>query len=252
MVIKRFEVPDWVRSVLICDPTDIWGNVVGMGLAELAAILSPCHRFDKRGSVLFWDTFEDGLGAWRTTTEGTLAEVELSTSGAHYGAYSIKLTGGSTGAGNARIYREGPLPVKGKLGFEASFSKPSDIQDIDFHLEYWDGINHIDGIIRYNDVDLKLQYCDVDGAWQDIVSFPSFGYGEWYFSTVKLVVDLVNGKYVRAMFNDVEYPLTDITPYTVLDSTAPSVGVGVMLHSRPGYNDVAYVDSCVLTQNEPA
>lgn len=252
MTIKKFEVPDYIRSVLICDPTDIWGNVVGIGLSELSAILTPCHRFDRRGSVFFWDTFDDGMGAWGTNLYGAGAAAELSTATSLHGPLSVELIGGSDGERLAKLNHGGLYPVEGKVGAEFSFSFDTDIDNIEFILRFLDGAYYIRGSVRYNHAEAKLQYNDSADAWQDIATSLTLVAVTTDFHTVKLVVDMVTRKYVRAMLDNTEYPLTDIALYTEISTDTPAMTTEVRLYSRAGYNDVAYIDSCVLTQNEPA
>jgi len=61
--LKTVAVDEGGRILMIpTDPADIWGNAISIGLGELIAALSVAKRFDKRGSVLFLEDFENGLG----------------------------------------------------------------------------------------------------------------------------------------------------------------------------------------------
>ncbi len=252
MTIARFEVPDWIRSVLICDPTDIWGNVVGMGLAELAAVLSPVNRFDRRGDVFFWDSFEHGLAGWQTTISGALSSVELSSTWALHGGFSAKLTSGSTFSRLACIYHRQYYPSATKLGLEFSVAIGGQLETVTWFIDLYTGTRHVFGGVRYNHYYSRLEYQDSSEVWQTLSS-PVIAYaGDGLFHGGKLVVDPVTEKYVRFMFEKDERDMSTLDLYADDDDTAPYMSVQAYVNSLTGTNTTAYVDSVVITQNEPA
>uniref|UniRef100_A0A6M3XXY5 Uncharacterized protein n=1 Tax=viral metagenome TaxID=1070528 RepID=A0A6M3XXY5_9ZZZZ len=252
MTIQKFEVPDWIRSVLICDPTDIWGNVVGMGLAELAAVICPAKRFDRRGNLILWDNFEFGLARWDVTEGGTLAEVSLSTTIITSGGYSVKLTAGSDGLQYARIRHRHLHPVAGRVGVEISFTLHTNTSKMRFWLQFFDGINQQAYAIQYDAVANTLSYKTTAGAWTTFVADLDLPYLDTLFHTLKFVVDIENQKYVRCLFNRNEYDLLTYVPHITTDTTLESMMIAIEHISKAGTNPHSYVDDLILTQNEPA
>ena len=252
MTIKRFSVPDYVRSVLICDPTDIWGNVVGIGLNELIACLTPAKRFDRRGEVIFVDNFEDGLGKWGTTTTGLLGAVAVSSTEALFGGLSAKLTGGSDSSRFAEIYYRIPPPPLSNLGLEFAVRPDVNVEYIDCYIDYYDGVTLYSGAISYDTVNEKWTYKTTAGAWVDFFTGAKMTAAEKLFHHCKLVIDPVGHKYVRALVSGEEKDMSTYDLYTDPDVTAPRVSILILVYSLAGYNAVGYVDSVIVTQNEPA
>lgn len=252
MVIRRFEVPDYVRSVLICDPTDIWGNVVGIGLNELIASLTPAKRYDRRGNVIFQDSFENGLSAWEHTAGGTSAEVVASTSYSSQGGISAKLTAGSDGNHNAFIYRKMPYPILTKWGLECMFKLFDYCQDFGVRLYRYDGTNIHCFILKYDHANTRVQIWGSDGNYVTVISSinleTTYGPFHWF----KLVVDLETDEYVRCMVNNNEVDVSAYSARLVADTDIPHMRPDIIYHSTLGYVGTGYVDSVILTQNEPA
>lgn len=252
MTIQKFEVPDWIRSVLICDPTDIWGNVVGMGLAELSAVLSPAKRFDHRGSVIFIDTFEEGLSSCYSSTAGTLASVALFSGEARQGAFSAKLTGGSTLGRYAKIYYRLPLPPLSKIGVECSVRIVGNVEEIGIDVSYWDGTNEHYAALKYLPVSDKWQYCNSAGGYSDLLTSVKLNEIANLFHAAKLVFDPEANKYVRALISGQEVNMSAYGSLEVADNTAPMLEIWFTVKSETALNGVAYFDSIIVTVNEPA
>jgi hypothetical protein len=72
------------------------------------------------------------------------------------------------------------------------------------------------------------------------------------FHKMKVVVDFVNWKYVRANVNEESY---DLSAYSMYNTGTLSEGLSfaqVEFIGESGKNAVCYVDGVILTQNEPA
>ncbi len=252
MTIKHIEVPDWIRSVLILDPTDIWGNVVGMGLAELTACLSIAKRFDRRGNVIFLDTFEEGLSKCYSSLAGTLASVALFRGEARQGAFSAKLTGGSTLGRYAQIYYRLPLPPLSKIGVECSVRIVDAVEEIGIDVSYWDGTNEHYAALKYLPVSNKWQYCNSAGTWSDLLTAVKLNEIANLFHAAKLVFDPEADKYVRALISGQEVDMSAYGSVLEPDATDPMLEVWFKVKSESGLNGVAYLDSIIVTINEPA
>lgn len=252
MTIKRFEVPDWIRSVLICDPTDIWGNVVGMGLAELSAVLSPARRFDRRGNVFFVDTFEDGLGKWAKIVTGTGAAVEISTTYSLFGAFSAKATGGSDSTRYGGIQHRQYYPSATPLGFEIAFTLNELIEYIYWKMEAYTGTRWVRATVRWEQVTGALEYQDGAGVFQSLAADLWLSLQPENFHVAKTVFDPAGEKYLRFLSDNNEYDMSAIALLASDSSTAPYVLSSSWIVSESGQNAAVYYDDVVLTQNEPA
>lgn len=252
MTIQKFEVPDWIRSVLICDPTDIWGNVVGMGLAELAAVLSPAKRFDRRGSVYLLDSFESGIAGCDTDLSGAGASVSVSSEAARTGGLVAKLVGGSTLTRYATVWYKLPLPPLSKIGVEMTFSLDSNVDRVAIIINYIDGTyEHYSGI-RYNTASNSWQYVDASGAWVDFVTSTYLSEVDHLFHLAKVVVDPATNKYVRALVSGQEVNMSAYSTYRYASTINPYLEVEIFAYSEAGVNGTVLVDNVIVTVNEPA
>lgn len=234
------------------DPEDVWGNALGMGNAELAAILSPAKRFDRRGNVIYVNSFEHGLGGWTTNLQGAGAAIALTAVEGRTGAYSVKVTGGSDGAQFASMVRIFPYPRGGKVGLEVSFSIPLDVDKVQIYQLLYTGSAQVHGSIRYDHQNGKVEYLDSANAWQTLDAAKQItGFGA-LFSTVKLVINLTDAKYERALLNDEEYDMTGYAMRSVAAGIDPSWYNYIYCHSQAAQNNYIHIDDVILTQNEPA
>lgn len=199
----RFEIVPY-------DPEDVWGNALGMGNAELASILTPCKRFDRRGNVIFWDSFEDGLGGWKSSLLGTGASVKLSSVRSSQGAYSVALTGGSDGSRSAFISRYLNFPSTTRHGVEVAIAWEDDVEYIQIDLGFRDGTNYYGSSVEYAVATEDYEYKDSAGFFQDIDASKPLYNLDYLFHRFKFVIDTSTQKYVRAFLDDEEYDLSDI------------------------------------------
>ena len=233
------------------DPDDIWGNAIALGNAELAAVISPAHRYDRRGNLVLLDDFSGGLQGWIAAYTGTGGAAVVSTVAARSAPYSIKLTTGQNAAGNANISKYWPKPSTGRLGLEVSFAAVSTDPEVRLRFYHYDGANYHLFSIKYDFTDQDLQYLDNAAAWHTVASSLAFYPNYTSFNTMKLVVNLANNTYERAMMNSGEYDLAGIDALTVVSATAPYLAFVVFADGDNSANYTVYIDDVILTQNEP-
>lgn len=252
MTIQKFEVPDWIRSVLICDPTDIWGNVVGMGLAELAATLSFTKRHDRRGNVYHVDGFEHGLSGCDTDLSGSGASVSLTSSETRSGSFAAKLTGGSTLTRYATVWYKLPLPPLCKIGVEVTFRLDSNVEYVLLFISYIDGTTEHQGYVRHDTANHKWQYVNSSGVWTDFLTGKQLLEIDYMFHLFKLVIDPNSNKYVRALVSGQEVDMSSYGLYTPTSSVMPHLWVEFFAYSEAGVNGVVILDNIIITINEPS
>lgn len=237
--------PDWWGT----EPTATVHPIQDAG--ELAARLWSPVTFDRRGNVVFMDTFQDGLNKWHLGDLYENAEVHLSVVKALVGAYSARLITPDSDTLFVWIARDFQPTVESKIGAEYSY------QIIDSEVDFVVGISHYTGSdeysynIKFDTSAGKLYYQASNGDWVEAETGLVAGTAPTCWNTMKLVVDLSAKEYVRAVFNDTTVPLAGLVcPHTTIGSEA-----ALYSHVR-GHGDVsqtytAYVDRVIITQNEP-
>lgn len=237
-------------SAFIIDSTDAWNRMLTIGNAELAARLGSSVIYDRRGQVLFVESFERGWYRWTLDKDGANAAGEIVPTIAATGGYSVKLTGGSDETNFASIQRRIPSRPVGRTGLEFSFAVPAEWDYLVALLYLYTGALVYTFAVKFVYATGSLMVLDHDLDYVP-VGVGAVLEGDW-FNTIKVVADIDTGEYVRLMFNNQEI---DISARSVLvDSetvTPPSILVDIILYSREGFNDVMYLDDIILTGAEP-
>ena len=238
--------------------TPDWGLTAGTvttyqltDLAELAARLGSIVTFDRRGEVVFFDAFEDGLHKWRTIASGAGATVALSVATARSGRVSADIIAGSNASRLGGIGHRFPVLSPSRIGLEAQFSNEVAIETLDFALVFYDGATMTRFVIRWSDTDNELLYLNSAGVYTPFATginlIRSFG----FYPAIKFIIDSDTLKYVRVLFNVDAYALSGIAGQSSASALLPHIDASIELTGRSGFNDNVYVDDVILTQNEP-
>jgi hypothetical protein len=240
-------------------------RVVLSDLGELAARLGSVYTFDRGGNVILIVTGDNGLSALKPTLSGTGADYSIVADPTLHSPYSFQLTGGSSGNRFSSVTKWLPLSEKNIWGLYASVAFPGEFEDFRMILSLRAGEEVYNAIIEISRDDNQLYYYDVDGDLTLIAGVDIPIDDGTFFNHFKLVADFGTFKYVRFIFNDIEYDLSGI-PFFNHDATeigqsgsdffSPSVSsveyavAQLTLVSRSGQNDTAIVNSIVYTIGE--
>lgn len=220
-------------------------------LGELAVRLGSPDVFQRSGNVIFIDSFENGLTPYFTTLNGTGAKIDHMGDRSFHGGESIRLTGGSDGGRRAELNKRFHVVELNKMGIEITFSMDSSVYYVAIYLNHRDGVNiHTYGLFANMDAG-KFQYYDDTG---NRVNLDTFDWGNddldhWH--TMKLICDLENNNYVQAFYNEKVFLLPDIKSKATLSADVPRIDTSILVISDDGENGIAYLDSFILTINEP-
>lgn len=237
--------PDWAE---IAPKKTVYATI---DLAELAARLGSIVTFDRRGDVIFLDSFEGGIEKWGHFLYGDGAAIEWTSKEARSGAFSCKMTTGKDDDQAATLQGETPYPVLSKLGMEVSFSclETLNIFQIQFEVTPWPNLTL--GGLQYLPPSNTLKYQDEDGNWQNLDTDLSHFAFTRNFNTMKIVTDPLNHKYVRAIFNNNSYDMSTLTLAPARSAIAPCLRRWIRVEGPALANITSYVDDVIITQNEP-
>ncbi|MEA3281678.1 MAG: hypothetical protein U9Q68_03825 [Euryarchaeota archaeon] len=241
--------------MLVKDPINKWGKEDTIGPAEQSVRgQAPPSVFDKRGELLYWDDFESQSKKYQDwVTAASAGSVERSTENSKFGDFCTKLVTGTTIADSAAVYYYLSDFNIDRIGAEISFASASVNSYIYIDLNYYDGTTQLRGKIAY---DLATDILQVwsGGAWVSAATLPMFmgSSGDRLpFTTIKLVMDLANNNYVRALCAGSEVDLSAYTPITVADATKRGVVAYVWFQTKAASAQTAYIDDFKFTGNEP-
>ena len=238
--------------------TPDWGITAGAvttyqltDLAELAVRMGSIVSFDRRGEVLFLDTFEDGLVHWYTDFDSDDGAVDLSRAQTRYGPYSARLVAGAGGSRFALIGHRLALPSLSALGLECSFNLPGYVDYFQATINIYDGTYYSIYSVRWDDLGSRLLYTPASGPMVVLLSGQDLRILPTLFHTLKLVVSSDLREYARVILNGFAFDLAGVAAYSLPDNAVPYVTIELEVLGRSGENDTVYVDDVILTQNEP-
>ena len=220
-------------------------------LGELAARLGSSVTFDRRGDVIFLESFENGLIHVKTELGGAGAAVATATASARTGGYSAKLTAGSDGSKFARVRKElYPISVD-RIGFEFSWARVPTNTFVRVALAYFPKGVYYYGYLQYDSLLDVWQYLDSAAAWQDLETSLVLYDDDVAYHTMKLVVDFGDNEYVRVLLDGFETDLAGVGMRGSTSALGPFVLAYVELTDQVAVNPYIYVDDLIVTINEP-
>lgn len=220
-------------------------------MAELAVRLGAINSIDRLGNIIFFDDFSNGEGACLLAGNGTGSSVSVSGSRFKYGGFSGKLIAGSEVWGEAYCYYDVLYPELTKMGSEYNFSFDNSVSYIEFYTGLYTPTRFYLALVKLDLVNKKLQIRNSAGSWLDIVTVLPIYASEYLFHSMKIVNDFTTGYYSRMIFDSITYNLSSyLIGYTV---GSYNVHIDWRFHivTKVGYNGIAYLDSTILTRNEP-
>lgn len=221
-------------------------------MAELATRLGALSTFDRRGDTILQEDFEHGLARWGTDTSGTGAAVAIDTTYFRSGPNSIKLTQGSADNAYAAIHTAIYYPRVSFIAAEFSIMIPISFGELRLDLYLYSGAVLTQFSMRYNRATTLIEIVQLTGSWPDISATVQTAAAAWIWHTIKLVGDLNAQKYVRLIFDQIEYDLSAYDAVVATDtSTAPHFLVSIGIRNTDGASRDVYIDDVILTQDEP-
>lgn len=238
-------MPDWWGS----EPSETTYRMADM--AELAARLGSIVTFDRRGNVVFLDDFENGLTAWSASSTGAAAKILPVSYPTMTGGLAIMLAPDPIDGAYAEISHILPYPVLGGIGLECGIVIEANLDHFTMGLVLFDG----DVIVRYQNYyyhdtgELKLKASDGTQTTFATPGIQREGYG--VFQRIKMVVDILTGKYMWTIFNENVYDTSEYSPHSAADATKPSMAVALTMFVSGANSIEPTVDNVIVTQNEP-
>lgn len=220
-------------------------------LGELAARIDARDTWDRRGQVIWYDRFEGGLAPWSVIGSGTGYGVTVDASKAEWAGYSALLTAGSNAAKYAGIYRFFAPPEVNKWGAELGVAFTTEYDYFTLNIQRFDGVNRHWAILAINNTEDAIKILLDDSTYLKVSDLPNSLSTDILFHQIKLVIDIDTGRYVRAMFDDIELDLSDYSYQQVLSGGIHCQKIMAYFHGRSGNNDTANIGHMIVTVGEP-
>lgn len=219
-------------------------------LGELAVRLGSPVAFDRRGDVIWFDTFDSGIDAWFISDfgcSGSGCTVEWSAACPDVGGFSALVTTGDVVGGYMDMLRLLPRPVKSKIGFEVWSRFPTGTIPT-FTISLRDPDEQRLGELRYDVNNDSLEYRDESGPF---VPIATLNLSESMYQPFKLVVDYENMEYVRALAGGYSYDLSGKGLYLLGGGGSEEMYVNIRVDTAIANSRLVHMGRAVVTQNEP-
>ncbi len=220
-------------------------------LGETAARLGSPHVWDRRGDVVHLTDFSEGLGIWRETSWGLPAYVTPFTGWARSGAFCVKLVTDGDAAHITGLQADIPMPQVYGMGLEYTFNTRSTHLYWEWYMGWYIGTDHYRASIRWDLANNRLEYYLLPGPWHIFAENVVWEDIDYLLNTGKMVIDSFNWQYSRFILNNRTYPLPGIAVDYSIVLAANYFILGVYLYGTAPAESVGYVDSVIVTQNEP-
>ena len=245
--------PDYTKSIVIVDPDSVWGTRSTIGLAEQAARLGAPSVYERRGTLIFQDTFSCGLASWAIAGSGTGRTMTLACDRSEFGGYSALLETGTGASPYSQIHHSQPwLGAWSRMGLEAHISSNAATKFLRVRVTIYDGTfsGAYELEISYNTYNVYVM--TAGPAWTTVANIGLISMGDTLFNAIKLVIDPENHQYVRAYINHDEIDLSAYAPHLApLADRAPcSLRIGG--EGDGTTSGKVWIDRVIFTEGEPA
>jgi hypothetical protein len=219
-------------------------------LGEVAARLGSPDLIDRRGKVIFIDTFEGGIYDRWINAASNSSTFGLSNLYYHSPITSLLLYNPVTnpGVASGRIYL--PTPSRSRIGFEFMGRFTWGSGDFEFQARINDGVNTSTALFQFYDTTHKWRYWGADDLWHDMDNIPLAGQEAYSFTHFKFVIDYSLDQYVYAIINNQVQSLEGISMST--SGSSPPRNMLITFTSRhvDGAETYVFIDNLIITQDE--
>jgi hypothetical protein len=238
-------LPDYTTKYKLAK---IFGQI---DVGELIARLTNIGTIDRRGNLFWYDDFEGTNLKWFKVEGGGGGAAVITDEVCFTGNHSAKITpvNVADAAVSLNIIMQ-QLTWK-QLGFEVTFTYPVDVKQFRLAVQTttldYAFIAHAQIVNATNVLQIRNSAGGYTTVANDIIPYATYN----NFHTLKLVIDLETGYYMRLIYDDVQYDVSAEALQTGAGSTSPYISIGLStIAAGTGAFDL-YIDNFILTQNEP-
>jgi len=218
--------------------------------AELAVRLGSIVTYNRYGSVLMLDGFEEGVSGWETLLLGAGASVKVSNDRAYNGRVSCEVLSGTGAIPWGAFYKYLP-PVNSQLiGLQTCFSIHPDVESLVFRLSCGKAPRMWHFGVLYDHVGGTLQY---QWAHENYTPFATPGKlydGSANWHNFKMVIDVNNDQYVRCYLDNEGLDMKGIDPDWEAWGFGRCIHPFLLVIGDGATTAPTYFDNVIVTYNE--
>ena len=220
-------------------------------MGELAVRLGSPVSYDRRGDVIFLDTFDTGESKVAVEGSGDDNEIYPSCGDPVSAPMHLVFRTGPTAGDLSGFHKTLYYPVTGGIGVEIAFLPVADLRWFRVYMQVFDGTDYHWFHTYYDHTDGKIYVHDHTLGWTPIGTPGIVRVGAAIYSYIKLVGNLLTDDYVRVIFNDHTYDASDYSASVDTDATKKSMTIGCAAYTNVNAAILVPVDNLIVTQNEP-
>lgn len=220
-------------------------------LGELAARLGSVHVFDRRGEIIFYEVFNQGLGGWFVNSSGAGSSISLNATHVYRFPYTAKLVCGTSGTKFAAIQKRMGGVNTARIGLEICWALEFGDYLIRAGVDVNNGMDNFRVEFDYNANTHEWRITDENGDQQVIFNKSMEIGSSFVFVPVKIVADINTRHYVRMLISDDEVDISNYGLFVSPGGTAVNYSVSVTNLGDGSTNTELYIAAIILTANEP-
>jgi len=219
---------------------------IGTGRPDLSSLVSPV-TYDRRGSVIFHDDFENDTPKWVYTAG--VGRVVFSTDRCYTGSSSLKLTtvvGEPSASGITKYF----LPAySSRLGLACMFHPVDEEVILTMRISGYTGTEGYRSSIEFDVEDNRLQYYKGEGRITLATNITGgTEYENWI--PIKMCIDHSTKKWIRIILGNNIYDIPTVGIEVWQSTELPYFSPHIHIRPTDVAARVAYLDNVIVTQNE--
>jgi len=219
--------------------------------AELAARLDSPLKWDRRGDVIWMQTFESGLKDVNLWGAGVGNAQYLSTAMPFHGHACLHLVTGDAVGDQARGNYHLPQPSLGAWGEQMWTSFDDQVDTVNMWLRLFNGSDQIVAGVAYDLPAAEVRIYLEGVGWTTIDTDVNLYAHESYYHIFKVVGRYDSRNYERLIIDDRVYLLSEYEMYSTPSIAAPYVSLEFAIDTAVAANAHANIDNLIYTINEP-
>ncbi len=220
-------------------------------MSELAVRLGSVVSFDRTGTVIFIERFENGISGWEHNSSP--AEAFAVPTARYYSItpYCLKFKTTTQQSSISGIYKGIPIPYVSRMGFEFHIKQLSNINHFLVSFIIYDGTYEYAVIIDFDQVGNEINLYSGIPSWETIRSYNLNQGSASPFHVIKIVVDLEAETYYRLVIDEQDYDISHISVKKTKDDTEAYLYAEFFLYSFTTVSRTLYLDNFIVTIDEP-
>lgn len=220
-------------------------------LGELAVRLGSTVTYDRRGSVYWYDDFENGIGAWQVTGAGTEFLARYVSTHVQNGLLSMKIYTGSGSQDTVVVKKRLSSALLTTYGLEVTFSVGNNVAAFSPSMVFSKSDERIEPGIIIFPYTSTLVITDADEGQVTIATVPIVENSEFLFHTVKFTYDFINNKYGRLMFDRFSWDISSYSAPTGAPLAVEELTTEITAVDNASGEGASFIDNVIVTVGDP-